>query len=194
MLDADWDREAARFDLASDHGLLEGEVRRAWRRLLQAHLPPAPAQVLDIGCGTGSLSILLAEEGHAVSGVDFSSEMLARASSKTMAAGVSVSLARANATCLPIRRGAVDVVVCRHVLWALDDIDGVLEHWSELLRPTGRLLLIEGQWSTGVGLRAVEVVAALGRLGKRARVEELADERLWGRPTEDERYIVHSRP
>lgn len=120
MLGGGWDREAATFDFEPDHGLLEGEVRREWRRLLQAHLPPVPAQVLDIGCGTGSLSVLLAEEGYDVSGVDFSSEMLARAGSKAKAAGVSVALARADAACLPIRRGAVDVVVCRHVLWALD--------------------------------------------------------------------------
>ena len=150
--------------------------------------------MLDIGCGTGSLAVLLAEEGHTVSGVDFSSEMLAQASAKATATGVSVALARADATCLPIRSRALDVIVCRHVLWALDDIDRVLEHWSEFLRPTGRLLLIEGQWSTGAGLRAVEVVAALGRLGRRASVEVLADERLWGRPTEDERYLVHSGP
>ena len=101
MLDADWDREAARFDLAPDHGLLEGEVRRAWRRLLQAHLPAAPAQVLDIGGGSGSLSILLAEEVNAVSGVDFSSEMLARSSSRTMAAGAVAARAP------PARAGAL---------------------------------------------------------------------------------------
>ena len=52
----------------------------------------------------GRLSILLAEEGHAVSGVDLSSEMLARASAKAMTTGVFVALTCADATRPPIRR------------------------------------------------------------------------------------------
>lgn len=43
-----WDT-AATFDGAPDHGLREASVHREWSRLLQRHLPPLPARVLDAG-------------------------------------------------------------------------------------------------------------------------------------------------
>ena len=45
-------------------------------------MPPVPSRIADLGCGTGTLSLLLAEEGHAVDGVDLSPEMVRRASAK----------------------------------------------------------------------------------------------------------------
>ncbi|WP_435833085.1 class I SAM-dependent methyltransferase [Kitasatospora purpeofusca] len=51
-------------------------------------MPPAPADVLDVGCGTGSLSLLLAEAGHRVAGVDLSPEMVARSRRKLFDAGL----------------------------------------------------------------------------------------------------------
>jgi ubiquinone/menaquinone biosynthesis C-methylase UbiE len=94
---AAWDAEAATFDDEPDHGLRDPEVRRAWRALLAGALPPAPARVADLGCGTGSLAVLLAEEGHAVHGVDVSPAMVDRARAKAAAAGVEVTLARGDA-------------------------------------------------------------------------------------------------
>lgn len=55
-----WDRQAATFDEDPDHGLRDPLVREAWTSLLLPLLPPAPASVVDLGCGTGSLSVLLA--------------------------------------------------------------------------------------------------------------------------------------
>ena len=78
-----WDTEALTFDEAADHGLRDPDVRLAWRSLLAGLLPAAPARVADLGCGTGTLALLLAEEGHAVDGVDFSPEMVTRALANT---------------------------------------------------------------------------------------------------------------
>src|SRR4051794_38452433 len=84
----EWDAEATTFDSEPDHGLLDPTVRGAWRDLLVPLLPPAPASVLDLGCGTGSLSVLLAKAGHQVRGIDFSPRMIARARTGGAAAGV----------------------------------------------------------------------------------------------------------
>ena len=53
----------------------------------------APKTILDLGCGTGSILLPLAQEGFDVIGVDLSPEMLTEADHKAMEAGVSVRLA-----------------------------------------------------------------------------------------------------
>src|SRR6478752_4654346 len=77
-----WDAQAAGFDDEPDHGLHDPLVRDAWRSLLVSLLPPVPARIADLGCGTGTLSMLLAELGYAVDGIDFSPEMVRRAAAK----------------------------------------------------------------------------------------------------------------
>ena len=76
-----WDHEAEAFDEAADHGLRDPAVRQAWADLLLPLVGPNRGRrVADLGCGTGSLSTLLAVEGaHLVHGVDFSPEMVRRA-------------------------------------------------------------------------------------------------------------------
>jgi ubiquinone/menaquinone biosynthesis C-methylase UbiE len=78
-----WDSFATRFDDAPDHGLTDPTIRDAWRALLQDVAGPAPSDILDAGCGTGSVSLLLAELGHDVTGIDFAPRMLAVAEEKS---------------------------------------------------------------------------------------------------------------
>ena len=79
-----WDAEADTFDDAADHGLLDPDVRRAWANLLLPLIDGRALQVADLGCGTGTLSVLLASEGgHFVSGVDFSPAMIRHAREKS---------------------------------------------------------------------------------------------------------------
>ncbi|GAB2867595.1 hypothetical protein GCM10027026_17010 [Myroides odoratimimus subsp. xuanwuensis] len=77
-----WDREALTFDDEADHGLADPATRAAWRDLLLGVLPAAPARIADLGCGTGTLTRLLVDEGYDVDGVDFSPEMIRRARAK----------------------------------------------------------------------------------------------------------------
>lgn len=65
-----WDEQAAAFDDAPDHGLGDLVTRSALASLLALLMPAAPARIADVGCGTGSLAVLLAEAGYQVSGLD----------------------------------------------------------------------------------------------------------------------------
>ncbi|WP_210586394.1 class I SAM-dependent methyltransferase [Streptomyces sp. GESEQ-35] len=188
---ADWDAAAASFDDEPDHGLRDPEVRLAWADRLHAWLPPRPGDVLDLGCGTGSLSLLAAEQGHRVTGVDLSPAMVALARAKL--AGRDAVFLVGDAAAPPVGEDRFDAVVVRHVLWALPDPGRALRHWRELLRPGGRLVLIEGVWGTvsPVGIPADRLTDLLGPAAGHGRVERLSDEpRLWGRAVEDERYAV----
>jgi SAM-dependent methyltransferase len=189
----DWDAEAATYDDEPDHGLRDPAVRTAWAARLRAWLPEPPADVADLGCGTGSLSVLVAEAGHRVAGLDRSAPMVAAAEAKARAAGVDAAFRQGDAAAPPYPAASADVVLSRHVLWALPDPDEAVQRWVALLRPAGRLVLVEGHWSTGAGLTAEETRALVRRHRREAEVERLDDPALWGRAVDDERYAVLSR-
>ena len=135
-----WDAEAGAFDDAADHGLRDPEVRRAWADLLLPLIDGRGRRVADLGCGTGTLSLLLAAEGgHFVSGVDFSSEMIHRAREKTKGTSPEPVFIVADAAEPPLTAGSFDVVLARHVLWAMPDPAAALKRWIELLGPDGVL-------------------------------------------------------
>ena len=187
-----WDSQAATFDEQPDHGLRDPQVREAWRRLLLAHLPPAPAAVADIGCGTGSLSVLLAAAGYTVTGLDSAPAMIRAARAKAAAARVSARFVTSDAASPALPAGSFNVVLSRHVLWAMPNVDEALAAWVRLLQPGGTLLLVEGRWHTGAGMAASWVQEAVLRLRRSASVTPLDDPVLWGGPVTDERYLLVS--
>ncbi|MFD6288118.1 class I SAM-dependent methyltransferase [Streptomyces sp. NPDC060205] len=191
----DWDVAADTFDDEPDHGLRDPAVREAWAARLRGWLPRGPSDVLDLGCGTGSLSLLASEARHRVTGVDLSPRMVALARAKL--AGRDAAFLAGDAAAPPVGEQRFDAVLVRHVLWTLPEPGRVLRHWRGLLRPGGRLVLVEGVWGTvsPVGIPADRLTALLAPLAEDVRVERLSDDpRLWGREVGDERYAVIAVP
>ncbi|MFD7912517.1 class I SAM-dependent methyltransferase [Streptomyces sp. NPDC059752] len=206
-----WDAAAAAFDDEPDHGLRQEHTRTAWARLLGSWLPAGPADVLDVGCGTGSLSLLLAEAGHRVTGVDLAPRMVERAEAKLAAAGLAGRFLVGDAADPPTGQERYDVLLCRHLLWTLPDPEAALRAWVARLGPGGRLVLVEGRWreagESGVpyvagaeslpwhgGITAADLTAAVRPLVSDLRIEPLdGNTELWGGPVTDERYALIAR-
>src|SRR5487761_179631 len=130
-----------------------------------------------------------------IAGVDVSSEMVRAAQAKVRAAGVAVPFAVGDAATPPWCDGAFDVVLARHVVWALPSPEDVIRRWLALLAPGGRLMLIEGRWYTGAGIAAHDLSDVVRAAGAMTRLTTLGDARLWGGPTADVRYLmVCTRP
>ncbi|WP_169948908.1 class I SAM-dependent methyltransferase [Microbispora sp. H11081] len=202
-----WDAKADTFDQEADHGLHDLRVRAAWAVRLRSWMPSPPADVLDLGCGTGSLMLLLAEQGHRPVGVDLSPRMAEAARRKLTTAGFDTPVLTGDASDPPASAGAsFDVVLVRHLLWTLPTPERALRTWLRLLRPDGRLILIEGNWrASGDGPPYVPGAGSLPWLGgvsagpleevlrpyaASVRAEPLTDPVLWGKPVHDERYVV----
>jgi SAM-dependent methyltransferase len=189
-----WDAEAEHFDDEPDHGLTTASIRDAWADLLRTYIPEN-SSVLDLGCGTGSLSVLLAEYEHAVTGVDLSPRMLEQARRKAERHGLSAGFLLGDASAPPVTE-VFDVVLARHVVWTLPDPSAALDRWLALLRPAGTLILVEGLWGTGAGtgtgagLSAEELSAIVEPKVSRIAVRHLTDPGLWGRAITDERYLL----
>lgn len=126
-------------------------------------LPAAPARVADLGCGTGTLTRLMTDEGYTVDGLDFSPEMVRRSQVKVPEATFVVG----DAADPPLASATYDVVLSRHVLWAMPDPVAAIGRWVRLLRPGGTVVLVEGRWHTGGGLRAADA----DRIARTARTE-----------------------
>ena len=140
-----WDRRAAHFDEDFGHSIKTAAERAAWDRILDLIVPNRPAlAALDIGCGPGFLSLELAARGHRVTGVDFAPSMLAIARRKASAQHLDVQFEHADAEQLPFPPGAFDLVVSRHVLWTLPHPEAAIDEWIRVLRPGGRIVVIDG--------------------------------------------------
>jgi ubiquinone/menaquinone biosynthesis C-methylase UbiE len=118
--------------------------------------------------------------------------MIRAARAKARAARVSTRFVTSDATTPALPPVSFDVVLARHVLWAMPDADAALASWIRLLRPGGTLLLAEGLWHTGAGLSAAAASAAVLRHREQADVTPLDDPDLWGGPVSDERYLLVS--
>jgi SAM-dependent methyltransferase len=202
-----WDWRAPDFDKEASHGLLNDTQSRAWRRLIGRVAGSATLEVLDIGCGTGFLSLLLAELGHRVTGIDFAGAMLAIARRKAAAQGLRVDFRQADAESSDLTAASFDLVVERHVLWTLPSPERALGSWRDLLRRDGRLILIEGHWQgmeprdeyTEIhshlplfGGRPEDEIADLVRVCGFSSVhtEPLMEAELWVQPPTYQRYLL----
>jgi SAM-dependent methyltransferase len=186
-----WDAEASTFDNEPDHGLQDSQVRAAWASLMVETLGTAPLRIADLGCGTGSLSLLLHDLGHQVTGLDVSPRMLDKARQK---AGAAVTFVEGDAAQPDLPSRAFDAVLCRHVLWALPDARAALTCWTRLLVPGGIICLVEGVWHTGVGVSADQIRAALPSNLRCTDARSLSGETaLWGASVSDERFVMTAR-
>jgi ubiquinone/menaquinone biosynthesis C-methylase UbiE len=142
---AHWDRRAAHFDEDFGHSIRTAAEHAAWDRIFGLVLPGTGAlDALDVGSGTGFLSLELAARGHRVTGVDFAPAMIARAEHKAAERGRTIRFEQGDAEQLPFAPASFDLVISRHVLWTLPHPVAAVDEWIRVLRPSGRLVVIDG--------------------------------------------------
>ena len=130
-----FDTIAPRYDLINR--LMTFGLDQAWRRNTVAALAlPADALVLDLACGTGDLSRLALRRGYRVVGTDLSAGMLG-------ANGAATPLVEADGSRLPFVDGAFDGLVCGYALRNFTDLAATLAESARVLRPGGRLAVLE---------------------------------------------------
>jgi ubiquinone/menaquinone biosynthesis C-methylase UbiE len=143
---AHWNRRAAHFDQDFGHSIATPAERAAWDRILDLILAGRGLlEALDLGCGTGFLSLELAARGHRVTGIDFAPAMIAEARRKAAEGGFAIRFEEGDAESLPFPAGRFDLAVCRHLLWTLPHPEAALDEWIRVLRPGGRLAVIDGR-------------------------------------------------
>src|SRR5690554_4747400 len=141
-------RDPERLNLADVAGVDQLHLggRNASRVLAELGGVSSGEQVLDVGCGTGGASRLLATEYDCdVVGVDITAAFVEVAGwlSKVTGLAEQTHFLWADAARVPLEAGTVDVVWCQHALMNMPHIPQVLAEWRRLLVPGGRVLLHE---------------------------------------------------
>jgi demethylmenaquinone methyltransferase/2-methoxy-6-polyprenyl-1,4-benzoquinol methylase len=134
-VDAMFDAIAPGYDVTNR--VISLGLDKGWRRRTVRSLGVRPgAVVLDLACGTGDLCRELARQGLTPVGADRSAGMLG-------AARTSAPLVRGDGLSLPFRAGALDGIVCGFALRNFSALAPMLAECARVLRPGGRLALLE---------------------------------------------------
>ena len=142
-----FDSVADRYDLMND--LMSAGLHRVWKRLTVAKSGLRPGQVaLDVAAGSGDLSLGLARQvgpGGAVFVTDINARMLALGRDRLINAGQvsNVHFLQADAEQLPFRSGTFDCVSIGFGLRNVTDKKAALASLLRVLKPGGRLLILE---------------------------------------------------
>ncbi len=146
-----------------------------------------PCRAIDLGCGTGSSAIFLAQQGFDVTGVDFAAPAIDKARTRAAAAGVAVTFVMDDLTNLRHVTGAFDFLVD---YGALDDLrpkdrDLYVQNVVPLTHPGSRYLLWCFEWPLRwwerlvfrfafFGAMALEPGEAEQRFGEYFEIEQIA--------------------
>ena len=158
-----FDRIAPVYDLMNR--VMTLGLDRTWRRRAARAVVYPGARVLDGCCGTGDLALAAEVEGGIVTGIDLAGEMLARARPKS----ASIVWLEGDLLALPFPEGSFDAATVGFGVRNVDDLERGLRELRRVLRPGGRLAILE--LTTPRGLLAPwfrlwfdQIVPLLGRV------------------------------
>lgn len=140
-----WSERAATFDESVGHEIFSEAERAGWHQLIRKHLGDGKGRAaLDLASGTGVISHLMNDMGFVVTGLDWSEAMLAQARAKAKKRKAEIRFIMRDAENTAEPRESYDVITNRHLVWTLVDAPAAFREWFELLKPGGKLLIVDG--------------------------------------------------
>jgi demethylmenaquinone methyltransferase / 2-methoxy-6-polyprenyl-1,4-benzoquinol methylase len=118
-----------------------------WRKTMVSHVPRDGGSVLDVATGTGLVAERLLAQGHRVTGLDQSPDMLAVARGRF---GDRVELVEASATSIPFPDASFDHLTFTYLLRYVDDPAATLAELARVVRPGGTVANLEFCVPTGI--------------------------------------------
>ena len=141
-----WEGEAEIYDAGIKEELKSSLVPQ-WKKLIFDNSPGGDKlKILDIGTGPGFFPVILGEEGHEVTGIDVTENMIKWAESNVKEFGVEAELLTMDTHNLDFDDNTFDVIVNRNVTWTLEDPVKAYKEWKRVLKPGGSLIIFDACW------------------------------------------------
>jgi ubiquinone/menaquinone biosynthesis C-methylase UbiE len=122
--------------------------KEAWLNLIEENIKgEEPIKILDVGCGPGFFSIILAEKGHDLTGIDYTLAMINEASANASKLGQKITLKVSDSQNLEFEDESFDLVISRNVAWTLYDAERAYAEWYRVLSPSGLTLIFDANWN-----------------------------------------------
>lgn len=116
-----------------------------WENIFGIFLKDATGKkALDIGCGPGLFTIILAKMGYDMTSVDYSEDMLKEAKKNADENGCKSNFVWGNAQELPFDDGEFDIIVSRNLTWNLEKPEKAYKEWLRVLKTGGIILNYDG--------------------------------------------------
>ncbi len=127
---------------------LEGPKKDAWKNYISDLLPEGKKmKVLDIGTGPGFFPVVLGMEGHSVTGIDVTDNMLKYARKNAEEYGVDAEFLKMDCAHPEFDDETFDLIICRNLTWILLEPEETFKEWKRILKTGGRLLIFDANWN-----------------------------------------------
>ncbi len=127
---------------------LHSDKYQRWEKEILTQLPTGDnLKILDIGCGAGFFSIILAKHGHQVVGIDLTESMIADAKILAAEEGVKPTFCTMDAENLDFDDESFDVVISRNLTWTLPHPRDAYREWMRVLKKDGVMLNYDAEYA-----------------------------------------------
>lgn len=141
-----WEGEAEIYSIGIEEEL-NGFQRQAWKKIVLENAPQKEKlEILDIGTGPGFFPIILGEEGHNVTGIDITENMISHAKKNVEKEGQRANLSTMDCHNLEFADNSFDLIVCRNLTWTIENPIKAYQEWYRVLKPSGKLLVFDANW------------------------------------------------
>ena len=141
-----WEKRSDSF-LVQKRQELHSAIAERWMKEIRGQLPEGKKlRILDVGCGAGFFSILLAKEGHQVTGIDLTPDMIKNARLLAEEEKVSCEFQVMDAENPEFPDETFDVVISRNLTWTLPHVQHAYQEWIRVLKKGGILLNFDANY------------------------------------------------
>lgn len=141
-----WEKRSGDF-LEHKRAELHSPMAERWLYEIKKQLPQdRNLRILDVGCGAGFFSVLLAKEGYQVTGVDLTPDMVENARTLAAEEKTDCEFLVMDAENLRFADESFDVVISRNLTWTLPDVKSAYREWVRVLKKGGMLLNFDANY------------------------------------------------
>ena len=145
-----WSHRAEGFAIQRLHEY-DSDKRERWLQEFRKYLPQGrPLRVLDVGTGTGFFACILAAEGHEVTGIDLTPDMIAHARHMAETLSLEADFRVMDAEQPDFQTAFFDAVVTRNLTWTLPHLEKAYREWYRILKPGGVLVNFDADYYTAM--------------------------------------------